>query len=74
MASITIIEEAEDALEEEVDSEDVGKGEDVTAANEEVDAATMTLQLQRTRGPVPEPTPEIQRSLTTTLIIILTIA
>ena len=54
--------------------EDVDKGEDVTAANEEADAATMTLQLQRMRDPVLEPTPEIQRSLTTTLIITLTIA
>ena len=74
MESINIIEEAEDALEEEDDSEAVDRGEDVTAANVEEDAATMTLQLQRTRDPVPEPTLEIQRSLTTTLIITLTIA
>ena len=74
MESINIIEEAEDALEEEEDSEDVARGEDVTAAKEEVAEATMILQLQRTRDPVPEPTLEIQRSLTTTLIITLTIA
>ena len=70
MASITIIEEAEDALEEEDDSEDVDKGEDVTAANEEEDAATTTLQLQRTKDPVPEPTLATQRTLIITQTIV----